>query len=39
MDREPCGTVKRVIVFNLSRHGLLDLNAYESYLHSKLQDA
>jgi tryptophan synthase beta chain len=29
---------KRVIVFNLSGHGMLDLNAYESYLHGKLQD-
>jgi tryptophan synthase beta chain len=29
---------KRVIVFNLSGHGLLDLSAYESYLHGKLQD-
>ena len=30
--------IKRVIVFNLSGHGLLDLSAYESYLHGKLQD-
>jgi tryptophan synthase beta chain len=29
---------KRVLVFNLSGHGLLDLSAYESYLHGKLQD-
>jgi Predicted alternative tryptophan synthase beta-subunit (paralog of TrpB) len=29
---------KRVIVFNLSGHGLLDLSAFESYLHGKLQD-
>jgi tryptophan synthase beta chain len=29
---------KRVILFNLSGHGLLDLSAYESYLHGKLQD-
>lgn len=29
---------KRVIIFNLSGHGLLDLSAYESYLHGKLQD-
>ena len=29
---------KRVIVFNLSGHGLLDLSAYETYLHGKLQD-
>jgi tryptophan synthase beta chain len=30
---------KRVILFNLSGHGLLDLSAYESYLSGKLQDA
>jgi tryptophan synthase beta chain len=30
---------KRVILFNLSGHGLLDLGAYESYLTGKLQDA
>jgi tryptophan synthase beta chain len=29
---------KRVLLFNLSGHGLLDLSAYESYLHGKLQD-
>ncbi len=29
---------KRVIVFNLSGHGLLDLGAYETYLTGKLQD-
>ncbi len=29
---------KRVIVFNLSGHGLLDLSAYETYLTGKLQD-
>ena len=29
---------KRVILFNLSGHGLLDLSAYESYLAGKLQD-
>ncbi len=29
---------KRVILFNLSGHGLLDLNAYESALSGKLQD-
>jgi tryptophan synthase beta chain len=29
---------KQVIVFNLSGHGLLDLSAYETYLHGKLQD-
>lgn len=28
----------RVIAFNLSGHGLLDLGAYESYLQGKLQD-
>jgi tryptophan synthase beta chain len=30
---------KRVILFNLSGHGLLDLSAYETYLSGKLQDA
>jgi tryptophan synthase beta chain len=29
---------KRVLLFNLSGHGLLDLSAYESYLHGKIQD-
>jgi tryptophan synthase beta chain len=29
---------KRVIIFNLSGHGLLDLSAYETYLTGKLQD-
>jgi tryptophan synthase beta chain len=29
---------KRVIVFNFSGHGLLDLSAYETYLTGKLQD-
>jgi tryptophan synthase beta chain len=29
---------KRVILFNLSGHGLLDLAAYETYLTGKLQD-
>jgi tryptophan synthase beta chain len=29
---------KRVLLFNLSGHGLLDLGAYESYLHGKLED-
>ncbi|MDW8308176.1 MAG: TrpB-like pyridoxal phosphate-dependent enzyme [Verrucomicrobiales bacterium] len=29
---------KRVILFNLSGHGLLDLSAYESFLNGKLQD-
>lgn len=29
---------KRVILFNLSGHGLLDLSAYEAYLAGKLQD-
>jgi len=29
---------KRVLLFNLSGHGLLDLSSYESYLHGKLQD-
>jgi tryptophan synthase beta chain len=29
---------KRVILFNLSGHGLLDLSAYETYLTGKLQD-
>jgi tryptophan synthase beta chain len=30
---------KRVLIFNLSGHGLLDLSAYETYLSGKLQDA
>jgi tryptophan synthase beta chain len=29
---------KRVIVFNLSGHGLLDLTAYDAYLSGRLQD-
>ena len=29
---------KRVLLFNLSGHGLLDLSAYETYLTGKLQD-
>lgn len=29
---------KRVILFNLSGHGLLDLGAYETYLTGKIQD-
>jgi tryptophan synthase beta chain len=29
---------RRVLLFNLSGHGLLDLSSYESYLHGKLQD-
>jgi tryptophan synthase beta chain len=29
---------KRVILFNFSGHGLLDLSAYETYLTGKLQD-
>jgi tryptophan synthase beta chain len=29
---------KRVLLFNLSGHGLLDLSAYETYLSGKLQD-
>jgi tryptophan synthase beta chain len=29
---------KRVILFNLSGHGLLDLSAYETYQTGKLQD-
>ena len=29
---------KRVILFNLSGHGLLDLSAYETYLSGKLED-
>jgi len=28
---------KKVILFNLSGHGLLDLSAFENYLHGKLQ--
>jgi len=30
--------MKQVLLFNLSGHGLLDLSAYESYLHGNLQD-
>ncbi len=30
---------KRVLLFNLSGHGLLDLSAYETYLTGKMQDA
>lgn len=30
---------KKVILFNLSGHGLLDLSAYETYLTGKMQDA
>jgi tryptophan synthase beta chain len=30
---------KKVILFNLSGHGLLDLTAYDAYLTGKLQDA
>jgi len=29
---------KQVLLFNLSGHGLLDLSAYETYLHGKIQD-
>jgi tryptophan synthase beta chain len=29
---------KRVILFNLSGHGLLDLSAYETYLLGKIKD-
>jgi tryptophan synthase beta chain len=29
---------KRVLLFNLSGHGLLDLAAFEAYFHGKLQD-
>jgi tryptophan synthase beta chain len=29
---------KRVLLFNLSGHGLLDLSAYETYLSGKMQD-
>ena len=29
---------KRVLLFNLSGHGLLDLSSYESYLSGKVQD-
>jgi tryptophan synthase beta chain len=29
---------KKVLLFNLSGHGLLDLSSYETYLHGKLQD-
>jgi predicted alternative tryptophan synthase beta-subunit len=31
-------TVSRVLLFNLSGHGLLDLSSYESYPTSKIQD-
>jgi tryptophan synthase beta chain len=30
--------VKRVLLFNLSGHGLLDLSAYETFQAGKLQD-
>jgi len=30
--------VKRVILFNLSGHGLLDLASYEAYLSGRLKD-
>jgi len=30
---------KKVLLFNLSGHGLLDLSSFETYLHGKLQDA
>ena len=29
---------KKVLLFNLSGHGLLDLSSFEAYLHGKLQD-
>ncbi|MDD5138944.1 MAG: TrpB-like pyridoxal phosphate-dependent enzyme [Verrucomicrobiales bacterium] len=29
---------RRVLLFNLSGHGLLDLSSFESYLHGRLQD-
>ena len=29
---------KRVLLFNLSGHGLLDLSSFENYLHGKIQD-
>jgi tryptophan synthase beta chain len=29
---------KKVLLFNLSGHGLLDLSSYESYLSGKIQD-
>ncbi len=29
---------KKVLLFNLSGHGLLDLSSFENYLHGKLQD-
>lgn len=29
---------KKVLLFNLSGHGLLDLSSFESYLHGKMQD-
>jgi tryptophan synthase beta chain len=30
---------ERVILFNFSGHGLLDLSAYDDYLHGRLTDA
>jgi tryptophan synthase beta chain len=30
---------ERVILFNYSGHGLLDLSAYDDYLHGRLIDA
>jgi tryptophan synthase beta chain len=30
---------KRVILFNLSGHGMLDLTAFDSYIHGRLQDS
>jgi tryptophan synthase beta chain len=30
---------KKVLLFNLSGHGLLDLSSYENFLHGKIQDA
>jgi tryptophan synthase beta chain len=29
---------KKVLLFNLSGHGLLDLSSFENYLHGKIQD-
>ena len=29
---------KKVLLFNLSGHGLLDLSSFETYLHGKIQD-
>ena len=29
---------EKIIIFNLSGHGLLDLSAYETYLTGKIQD-